>query len=173
MIGTEEATRHEGRMSAATMAHVVAADPQFQVPVRPCLVPGLVRVALDDGMAFVGSGNRQSALRGRTATTLIPRLLPALDGTRTVEELAALHTDVSERTIRACVSLLYISGLLQDGPAERGGRADPERGRRLPGPEPGHDAGQPQPQRGVRAARAGPGADRRTRVPHRPSCAPS
>ncbi|GID91977.1 nitroreductase family protein [Amorphoplanes digitatis] len=117
MIGTEEATRHEGRMSAATMAHVVAADPQFQVPVRPCLVPGLVRVALDDGMAFVGSGNRQSALRGRTATTLIPRLLPALDGTRTVEELAALHTDVSERTIRACVSLLYISGLLQDGPA--------------------------------------------------------
>ena len=117
MIGTEEGTRHEGRLSAATMAYAVAADPQFRVPVRPCLVPGLVRVALDDGLAFVGSGNRQTALRGRTATSLIPRLLPALDGTRTVAELAAMHAGVAEDTVQACVSLLYVSGLLQDGPA--------------------------------------------------------
>ncbi|MEU4216693.1 nitroreductase family protein [Actinoplanes sp. NPDC026623] len=117
MIGTEETTRHEGRLSAATMAYAVAADPQFRVPELPCLVPGLVNVPLDDGLAFVGSGNRQSSLRGRTATSLIPRLLPALDGTRTVAELAALHPDVTEATVRACVSLLYVSGLLQDGPA--------------------------------------------------------
>ncbi|MEU7905433.1 SagB/ThcOx family dehydrogenase [Actinoplanes sp. NPDC049118] len=117
MIGTEEVTRHEGRLSAATMAHAVAADPQFRVPARPCLVPGLVCVPLDDGLAFVGSGNRQTALRGRTATSLIPRLLPALDGSRTVAELAGMHPDVTEGTVRACVSLLYVSGLLQDGPA--------------------------------------------------------
>jgi len=117
MIGTEEVTRHPGRLNAATMAYAVAADPQFRVPVRPCLVPGLVRVPLDDGLAFVGSGNRQTALRGRTATSLMPQLLPTLDGTRTVAELAALHPDVTEATVRACVSLLYVSGLLQDGPA--------------------------------------------------------
>lgn len=117
MIGTEEVTRHPGRLSAANMAYAVAADPQFRMPVRPCLLPGLVRVQLDDGLAFVGSGNRQTALRGRTATSLMPLLLPALDGTRTVAELAALHPDVTEATVRACVSLLYVSGLLQDGPA--------------------------------------------------------
>lgn len=117
VIGTEETTRHEGRLSAAKMAYAVAADPQFSVPARPCLLPGLVRVPLVDGLAFVGTGNRQTALRGRTATSLIPRLLPVLDGTRTVEELAAMHPDVAETTVRACVSLLYVSGLLQDGPA--------------------------------------------------------
>ncbi|WP_067697111.1 hypothetical protein [Actinoplanes awajinensis] len=117
MIGTEEATRHEGRMSAATMAYVTGVDPQFQVPDRPCLVPGLVTVPLDDGLAFAGGGNRNTALRGRTATTLIPRLLPELDGARTVPELAAALPGVSERTLYACVSMLYVSGLLQNGPA--------------------------------------------------------
>jgi SagB-type dehydrogenase family enzyme len=105
------------QVSAVAMARAVAADTQFVVPVRPCLVPGLVQVPLDDGLAFVGTGSRQTVLRGRTATTLIPRLLPALDGTRTVAELAEAQRDVAEADLRACVSLLYLSGILQDGPA--------------------------------------------------------
>ncbi|MFC7479476.1 hypothetical protein ACFQX7_04655 [Luedemannella flava] len=107
----------DGQLSAAAMARVVATDPQFTVPVRPCLVPGLVRVALDDGLAFVGTGSRQTVLRGRSATTLLPRLLPALDGTRTVAELASTLPDVTEADLRACVSVLYVSGVLQEGPA--------------------------------------------------------
>jgi SagB-type dehydrogenase family enzyme len=117
VIETDEATHHEGQLSAAHMAYAVAADPQFRVPVRPCLVPGLVRILLPDGLAFLGTGNRHSALRGRTAISLIPRLLPTLDGTRTLAELAETHADVAPRTLSACVSLLYVSGLLQDGPA--------------------------------------------------------
>jgi SagB-type dehydrogenase family enzyme len=117
MIETDEAAGHEGQLSAAHMAYAVAADPQFRVPVRPCLVPGLVRVLLPDGLAFLGTGHRHSALRGRTAISLIPRLLPTLDGTRTLAELADIHAGVAESTISACVSLLYVSGLLQDGPA--------------------------------------------------------
>ncbi|AEV84087.1 Putative nitroreductase [Actinoplanes sp. SE50] len=115
MIGTEEATRNDGRLSAAYMAYAVASDPQFTVPRRPCLIPGLVVVRLEDGLAFAGSGNRQTVLRGRTAMTLIPRLLRLLDGTRTVDELPEKHA-------AACVSMLYVSGLLQDGPA--GGEAE-------------------------------------------------
>lgn len=117
MIGTDEVIHREGQLSAAHMADAVATDPQFRVPERPCLVPGLVRVPLPDGLAFLGTGNRHSALRGRTAISLIPRLLPALDGTRTLAELAEMHADVTPTTIGACVSLLYVSGLLQDGPA--------------------------------------------------------
>jgi SagB-type dehydrogenase family enzyme len=117
MIETDEALGNEGRLSATQMAYAVATDPQFRLPVRPCLVPGLVRVLLPDGLAFLGSGNRHSALRGRTAVSLIPRLLPSLDGTRTSAELAETHPDVAESTLNACVSLLYVSGLLQDGPA--------------------------------------------------------
>ncbi|GIF12923.1 SagB family peptide dehydrogenase [Actinoplanes teichomyceticus] len=116
MIQIEDTSRQNGRLSAAAMAYAVAVDPQFSVPVRPCLAPGLVCVPLDDGLAFVGSANRQTVLRGRAALTLIPRLLPALDGTRTVAELAAAHADVAGTDLRACVSLLYVSGLLQDGP---------------------------------------------------------
>lgn len=122
MIQVEDTSRRTGRLSAAAMAHAVAADPQFSVPVRPCLAPGLVCVPLADGLAFVGTANRQTVLRGRAALTLIPRLLPALDGTRTVAELAAAHPDVAGTDLRACVALLYVSGLLQDGPAgPRGG----------------------------------------------------
>lgn len=117
MIETDEATGHEGQLSATHMAYAVATDPQFRAPERPCLVPGLVQVLLPDGLAFLGTGHRHSALRGRTAISLIPRLLASLDGTRTVAELAAMHADVAESTISACVSLLYVSGLLQDGPA--------------------------------------------------------
>ncbi|BCY08345.1 hypothetical protein L3i22_034330 [Actinoplanes sp. L3-i22] len=98
------------------MAYAVAADPQFSVPVRPCLAAGLVEVPLVDGVAFPGTGNRQTVLRGRSAVQLIPRLLPHLDGTRTVEELAEVIPGVPVSTLRACVSLLYVSGLLQDGP---------------------------------------------------------
>jgi SagB-type dehydrogenase family enzyme len=93
------------RLSAAA----AAADPQLTVPARPCVVPGLVPVPLGDGLAIVGTGSRQ-VLRGRTATTLLPRLLAELDGSRTVPELAESE--------RACVSLLHASGILQDGPAD-------------------------------------------------------
>ncbi|GIF05516.1 hypothetical protein [Actinoplanes siamensis] len=117
MIPTEEATRDEGRLTAATMAEVASSDPQFTVPVRPCLIPGLVQVPLVDGLAFAGTGNRQTVLRGRAAVRLVPRLLPELDGTRTVAELAAAFPGVSESDLSACVTLLYASGLLQDGPA--------------------------------------------------------
>jgi hypothetical protein len=92
MIETDEATGHEGQLSATHMAYAVATDPQFRVPVRPCLVPGLVHVQLPDGLAFLGTGNRLSALRGRTAISLIPRLLPSLDGTRTVTEARPART---------------------------------------------------------------------------------
>ncbi|GLW30281.1 hypothetical protein [Actinoplanes regularis] len=117
MIQVEEATRNDGRLTATNMAYAVAVDPQFTVPVRPCLAPGLVQVPLVDGMAFVGTGNRQTVLRGRAAVRLIPRLLPALDGTRTVAQLTEVLPDVRESDLSACVSLLYVSGLLQDGPA--------------------------------------------------------
>ncbi|WP_436535063.1 nitroreductase family protein [Actinoplanes sp. HUAS TT8] len=116
MTPVEEVTRNDGRMDAATMAYAVAADPQFVPPVRPCLAAGLVQVPLVDGIAFPGTGNRQTVLRGRSAVQLIPRLLPLLDGTRTVEELGELLPRVPLKTLHACVSLLYVSGLLQDGP---------------------------------------------------------
>lgn len=116
MIQVEEAAPAQGRMDAATMAYAVAADPQFAPPVRPCLAPGLVQVPLVDGVAFAGTGNRQTVLRGRSAVQLIPRLLPYLDGTRTVDELAEVLPKVPLKSLHACVSLLYVSGLLQDGP---------------------------------------------------------
>ncbi|GAA2850432.1 hypothetical protein Acy02nite_33690 [Actinoplanes cyaneus] len=116
MIQVEETTRTDGRMDAATMAYAVATDPQFAPPARPCLAAGLVQVPLVDGVAFVGTGNRQTVLRGRSAVQLVPRLLPYLDGTRTVAELAEALPRVPLKSLHGCVSLLYVSGLLQDGP---------------------------------------------------------
>ncbi|MCU7727309.1 hypothetical protein ODJ79_26565 [Actinoplanes sp. KI2] len=84
-------------------------DQQTTTPARPCVAPGLVHVPLGDGLAIVGTGSRQ-VWRGRTATTLLPRLLAELDGSRPVSELA--------ETEQACLPLLHASGILQDGPAD-------------------------------------------------------
>ncbi|MGV9538508.1 TOMM precursor leader peptide-binding protein, partial [Streptosporangium sandarakinum] len=102
---------------AEAMSHAVATDPQFRMPRRPRLVPGLVTLPLPDGLLVEGTPTRQ-ALRGTAARDLIPRLLPELDGRREAAELAA-DLGLSPAHLHQAVSLLYTCGMLEDaaGPA--------------------------------------------------------
>ncbi|GIH89445.1 TOMM precursor leader peptide-binding protein [Planobispora siamensis] len=97
---------------AEAMSHAVATDPQFRMPGRPRLVPGLVTLPLPDGLLVEGTPTRQ-ALRGTAARELIPRLLPELDGRRRLPELAA-DLDLPPGHLHQAISLLYTCGMLED-----------------------------------------------------------
>lgn len=116
----------ENFLSAAQMDRAVAADPQFQLPERPRLVKGLIRVR-DGNTLIVEGGPSRQAFRGRTATNLLPRLMDGLDGQRTVTDLAGVLGGTPTDT-RSMLALLYSTGLLEDTapqPAEAAAIGEP------------------------------------------------
>lgn len=114
---TPDSAQEKQLISAAAMAAAVARDPNLQLPKHPRFADGLVVVPMPDGLLVEGTAERQ-VFRGRAATTLLPRLLPLMDGTRTTEDLAAALPDVVSEAVVNAVALLYMRGVLIDG-AER------------------------------------------------------
>lgn len=109
---------HAPKMVAAeTMARAVQFDPQFAMPVRPRFLSELVLVPLPDGLLIEGT-DEQQLLRGQAAKTLLPRLLPLLDGTRTAAQLATQLQDIAPAHIQQAIALLYTRGLLEDAAAD-------------------------------------------------------
>ncbi|MFE3555514.1 hypothetical protein ACFXKW_11705 [Streptomyces sp. NPDC059193] len=100
-------------ISAEEMRRAVAQDPQFSAPERPALCRGLVVVPFSDGILIEGAPTRQ-VLRGTAARDLTARVLPLLDGTRDVAQLAE-QTNVPVQHIEQVVALLYTCGLLEEG----------------------------------------------------------
>ena len=104
--------------SAARAAKITADDPAFRVPSRPRLLPGLVRVALPDGLVVDGAENRQ-VFRGAAATGFLPGLLTALAEPAgcTTADLAD-RVGIREAQARGAVALLYANGLLDQAPED-------------------------------------------------------
>src|SRR5450756_1578154 len=110
------------QLSAVQLATATANDPQFRLPERPCLVEGLVLAWTATGLLVEGTGTRR-ALSGKSAQHILPGLLPLLDGTRALPELAEL-TQLDEARIHAVLLLLYSCGMLQEGPHPEPARRD-------------------------------------------------
>jgi SagB-type dehydrogenase family enzyme len=108
--GSAGDTTHEVR--AVSMLSAVANDPQFDLPARPAFVSGVVLVQLPSGLLVDGTGERK-IFRGGAAQSLLPRLVPLLDGTRDDVALAAELWDVRLTDVQAALALLYTSGLLE------------------------------------------------------------
>ncbi|MBV2153698.1 nitroreductase family protein [Kitasatospora sp. SUK 42] len=107
------------RLSAVDLAYATANDPQFRLPPHPSVVPGAVLHWAEDGLIVDGTGTRRT-LGGRSARQVLPDLLPLLDGTRTLDQLAtALGRTATQ--VRAVLLLLYSCGLLQEGVPRRSG----------------------------------------------------
>jgi bacteriocin biosynthesis cyclodehydratase domain-containing protein len=85
-----------------------------EVPARPALAPWC-RVAEDDQRILVEHGGTVVTFEGRAATALLPRLLPILDGTRTVDELEQALGQPVAAAVRNALELLASNQLLVDG----------------------------------------------------------
>jgi bacteriocin biosynthesis cyclodehydratase domain-containing protein len=84
-----------------------------QPPERPHLKPWF-RWALAGDDVVVEHGHTAHVFSGRAATTLLPGLLPLLDGTRTAADVAAA-LELGPDAILAAVGVLDELGLLLDG----------------------------------------------------------
>ena len=104
-------------MTAGSMGMAVEVDPQLTMPVRPRFLAELVTVPLEDGLLIDGS-DEQQVLRGPAVKNLLPKLLPLLDGTRRVEQIAAELPELPHRAIHNALALLYTRGLLEDHEAD-------------------------------------------------------
>ena len=97
--------------------------PPAGVPLRPALSPWC-RLVEDGDRVLVEHGGTVVTLEGRAVQALLPRLLPLLDGTRTVDEVVeALGRPVAPAVDRA-LGLLAENRLLVDG-VHREPDADP------------------------------------------------
>ncbi|RRD47611.1 hypothetical protein [Arachnia propionica] len=99
-----------GRIDAVTMLRAARNDPEMAIPQRPAFMPGGVLHALSDGLIVDGGASRQ-VLSGRAATSLVPRLIDLLDGTRTVPEVAA-QLAVPAVQVEAAIALMSACGLI-------------------------------------------------------------
>jgi SagB-type dehydrogenase family enzyme len=109
------------RVNASWIGPIVRGDPGFSVPERPFLPPAIAMTPFGtDGILFEGSKNTQ-IVRGRSARSFLAQLLPLLDGTRTLPELAREMPGYPLSAVQDAVALLYSRGLLHDGfPRHRG-----------------------------------------------------
>jgi len=90
------------------------------IPDRPALAPWC-RVAEDDGRVLLEHGGTVVTLAGKAVDALLPRLLPLLDGTRSVAEIGSQLGRAAAPAVENALSLLAAHQLLVDGPSQSAG----------------------------------------------------
>lgn len=88
---------------------------QPTLPQIPAIKPWY-RVHQDGDQTIFHYADTAVILRGRAATTLIPRLLPVLDGRHSLAELETLAGEKAWPAVRAALDALAANDLLFDGP---------------------------------------------------------
>ena len=101
-------------LSATALGAATINDPQFKIPELPCMVPGLVLLWTAEGLIIEGISTRK-VLQGTSAKSVLPVLIPLLDGTRSWTKLGD-ETGLPYNKLRAVLALLFSCGALQDGP---------------------------------------------------------
>ncbi len=90
-------------------------DEMTDLPKRPYLAPWYQLVKEDERVLFK-SGEKMVVLEGKATQTLLPALLPLLDGTRTVEEIHECIGEAIGPATAKALKLLEEKGLLTEGP---------------------------------------------------------
>ncbi len=88
------------------------------LPTRPMLKPWY-RLAWADGRGVLEYAGSAVVLEGRAIERLVPALLPLLDGTRTLSEVAAYLGEPAAPAVEQAVSALVRAGVVTEGPAVR------------------------------------------------------
>ena len=92
----------------------------------PYLAPWY-RVAAGESQIVLEYGQRVVALQGGAVRTLLPALLPLLDGTRTVDEIVAVLGEPARPAVEQALERLDAHGLLLEGPPSPDDEPSPQR----------------------------------------------
>ncbi len=104
-----------GTIDARWIGKAFSQDADLALPVRPRLIPELVRIPIgQDGWLFAG-GVSTEVIRGKSARAILPKVLPLFDGRRTLDEIAKVDGEISVRTLHDIASLLFSRGLVEEG----------------------------------------------------------
>jgi len=109
---------------ARVLPRVTGAGPAR--PALPLLAPWF-RVLGDGKRLLLEHAQSLVVLEGAAVRALLPVLLPLLDGTRTVDDLAARLGPAARPAIEAAVDLLHEHGVIVDGPDAPAGDRAPAR----------------------------------------------
>ena len=96
--------------------------PRSSLPRKPALAPWC-RLVHDDGRVLLERAGTLVTLEGAAANALLPRLLPLLDGTRSVDELVAQLGPAIGPAVKKALGLLAENELLVEGPCVDDGPA--------------------------------------------------
>ncbi|MFJ3978520.1 nitroreductase family protein [Streptomyces sp. NPDC090021] len=113
-------------LTADSIGAAARFDPQLRIPRRPRLRRGLVISAEPDQVVVTGTPKKQ-LFRGRSAADLLPALLDLLDGAHTHGDLA-VRLGRPEEIVFKALSLLWASGVIEEGPPEAGTETAPVAG---------------------------------------------
>lgn len=107
------ATSADNRLSAGRVQAAVTVDPQFRLPARPRMLPGLFQVPTASGRAVVTASGIES-FSGAASQEFLPSVMALLDGHRDLR-VVATELGASVTQVHAVASLLYMRGLVEDG----------------------------------------------------------
>lgn len=103
-------------LSADSIGEAARFDPQLKIPVKPRVRRGLVTYFESDRVIIEGGPKRQ-VLGGASATSLLPKMFGLLNGEKTHSEIAE-QLQVTEDVVFKVTSLLWTSGIVEEGPPE-------------------------------------------------------
>lgn len=100
------------------------------IPSYPLLIEDLELIPAQDGTVQVRGPGTPLILRGEATRQFLPRLLPLLDGSRSVDDILGAMPDVDQSRVLSALKLLYSKGLLEDAGAAGTEGLSPEELRR-------------------------------------------
>jgi len=89
-------------------------DDSSGLPLRPRFLRELVVAKTEDGL-LVDGASQLHVLWGESAKSILPSLIPLMDGTRTITEIAAALPHLSDQQVREPLSSLSKWGLVEEG----------------------------------------------------------
>ncbi len=108
-------------VSSQYLAEATEHDPQMQLPTHPRLPEDLLKIWFNQQTLIITGGVSDVVLRGKAVSELLQQLVPLLNGQRTVAEICALLSAFPATNVRDALTLLYMQGVLEEGPGDQAG----------------------------------------------------
>ncbi len=89
-----------------------------KLPRKPVIRKTVQIIPVKDDALMFKDGKKIQTMRGRTVASIMEKVIPLLDGSRTLEEIIPLLTEVNRNEMLKILGVLHIRGILEDASIE-------------------------------------------------------